>query len=270
MGAEEREELIRRRLDNMRCMAETRRNEGVQALADHARNHRYIRVGGEEFRAVSLNDHTPLGRFVERKAKDLDAVKTHFSQVPPEMDWTKKEERRLQCLLIREALIRNGDLLGALRPVGLRDGGWPFEELWFALDEVEIVGEIRCDILAVGVDRNGTGIPVLIELKTSRAMKRLKEQVQDFCEVIRDYSDEFASLLEACTGKKVNASEPAVKMIIWPKPGLENNKTRASRKDLHAEGIHIIEYDKKAYEHDGPRNSADLKMVGYFCHMPCV
>lgn len=240
-----REEIIKWRLAKMREMAEKMKGRDLTALAKAGK---YIRIGGEAYRAVSLNDDSPLCGFSDVKSMHLETIDNHFLNniKPLDKDVLKnKEERRLQCWLIKKALINNRDIRSAL---DLNNS--VYDELIFALDEISLGDKnhpheekecpdiVRCDILAVGV-KGSSAFPVLIELKSNRAMKVLETQLENFCKEIITHKIEFSSLLESCTGKKVRCDKPR-KMIVWPKNDSEQAITH--RSELNEKKIDVIEY----------------------------
>ncbi|MCD4748689.1 MAG: hypothetical protein K8R59_04875 [Thermoanaerobaculales bacterium] len=172
---DDRFEIIEERLENMTEMAKQRRGfletpEGKEL----GRNGKYIRIRGENFRAVCLRDDAPLCGYVENGAKKIETILKHFDRGSASMAAAKKskEERRLQSWIIRQALVNGGDIWEAL---GLSDPDRG--KLLFALDEISL-GDvkheptIRCDILAVEKHGKAT-IPVLVELKSRRELSRL-------------------------------------------------------------------------------------------------
>ena len=237
-----REEIIKWRLGNMTKMAEeVRRTKDLKTLA---KENKYIRIGGEAYRAVSLNANFPLCGFTRGKSENLETIDKHFKK---EIDESlslaetvleNKEERRLQCWLIRESLRKDRDLKSTLNL-----SNSPYDELLFAVDEVSLGDKnhgpiYRCDILAVGVNES-RAFPVLIELKSNRSKKTLEDQLENFCKEIRNHKNEFSSLLGICTGKKVLCDNPR-KMIIWPKN--DSAQATAHRRELNNKKIDVIEY----------------------------
>lgn len=244
-----RKEIIKWRLVKMREMVEELKREGKD-LTSLAKDNQYIRIGGEAYRAVSLNEDSPLCGFSDVKSSDLATIDKHFLHIikPLGKDVLEnKEERRLQCWLIKKALINNRDIRSAL---DLSNS--VYDELIFALDEISLGDKnhpnedkecpdiVRCDILAVGV-KGSSAFPVLIELKSNRAMKVLETQLENFCKEIITHKTEFSSLLESCTGKKVRCDKPR-KMIVWPKPKKDSVQAIAHRRELNEKKIDVIEY----------------------------
>ena len=201
-GTDTVESQLTKRLVQMNKMAIELRKINV---ARFAKDDRYIRIGGESFRAVSLRDGHPLCGCVEHGAKQLATIDQHFQREPRFLDpdvLEEKKERKLQCWIIKESLVHNRDMRILLKPQ--ED---PFDKLLFALDEVSLGNNnhqikdipglhsitlrntkaVRCDLLAVGKKDDKT-FPVIIELKSSRNMEELIEQVGDFAELMCRFS----------------------------------------------------------------------------------
>lgn len=214
----------------------------------------YIRIGGNGYCAVSLNEDTPLKGFAKSGGgkKNLETIKGHFKNGRPEKPRRSVPERRMQCSFIKKALAKGGDLKAAL---GLDNT--IYDELLFAVDEISLQ-DIRCDILAVGVIAGHT-FPVLIELKPGREQKRLITQINTFCEKIigDDYKDMFKELLSECVDKKISMSQIG-KMVIWPK----NKREQATTiDDFHAAGIDVLEYD---WDHSSDINKLKFEPCRYY------
>ena len=181
-------ELIAWRFEQMAERAAKLSTEYVKAYAD---DNKYVRICGESYRAVSLDDEYPLVGFSSGGVSTLGTIEKHFSinLLDGKLIEGKKEERRLQSYIIRKALQSSRELVDIL---DLKDD---FDELRFCLDEVSLgdrnkkvplkrgdqseEGIVRCDILAVGKETGeDEWTIVLIELKYKREMKRLKEQLK--------------------------------------------------------------------------------------------
>ncbi|MEY3015303.1 MAG: hypothetical protein RIT45_4038 [Pseudomonadota bacterium] len=112
-------------------------------------------------------------------------------------------DHRCQSWLILEAY-RNGRQITALGP-GVE----------FVTDEIVVFGEQKhvCDILALR-QSDGREVPVLIELKSSREMKRLVEQLG-----VADLIDAEAGRIEqrfsATLGREVGFGGPCERWLLW-------------------------------------------------------
>lgn len=201
----------------------------------------YIRIRGEDFKAVSLNDKTPLCGFSKRGAANISTIMEHFKKKITPLNanvWKQKKERRIQCLIIKQALSNNGNLNSILRLNS------KYDELIFSLDEVSLGDKnheptYRCDILAVGIKRK-KAVPVLIELKSDRSQKRLIEQLDLFSREIIRFKNEFGKLLTECIGQEVKISNHIEKMLIWPSNKRERKGTISK---YHDEKIDVVEYE---------------------------
>jgi len=204
----------------------------------------YIRIGGNGFRAVSVNDATPLKGFSNKGASEnFEAIKKIFENGIPQIPGKPVPERSLQSWLIKQALRHKGELKNVL---GLDNGG--YKHLFFALDEVSLGDKdhkpiIRCDIVAVGVDLQGKAFPVIIELKSSRAQTDLMRQLDGFSAEMGNYSSEFFELLEKCVGIKLDTMQ-ARKIVIWPKSQKDNRKTEETIKTYNRNKIDVLQYKK--------------------------
>jgi len=239
MNNKEWNRVVQKRLKQMAARAGERR-EWLNNTNEPKNRDWYIRICGESYRAVSLNEASPLMGFRKAGAKKLDTILNHFEK--GEASQSRKEnipERKIQCWLIKQSLNNNLKLSSAL---ALDDK--KYDQLLFALDEVSLGDNnhqpiVRCDILAVGV-QNGNAFPVLIELKSARDKKRLGEQLENFVCHIKHFSHEFEELLSCCVNKKVSVSEKIGKMIVWPE---SKNAREESISEFHEEKIDVIEYE---------------------------
>jgi hypothetical protein len=223
-----------------------------------ANNSRYIRILGSGFRAVSIDTVNPCGHLRDGDEREIparlelehalqDAMLASNVSLPP---GANKPEHRLQASLIRAAMqndLRFGDILP-----GLQDG---FDDLIFVTDEFAIKpgnGEIECraDIVAIGRSKRAkTYSPVFIELKNTRSLGRLKEQLKNaatsLCEK-EDVQQPFKAFLSAVSGVEPDeiecSSGTARRLIIWPKSqsGQESKSVEEARKD----GFIIVEFQR--------------------------
>jgi hypothetical protein len=148
-------------------------------------------------------------------------------------------EKALQSYLIREAQTNGRRLV----PINAASKGTNDPvELIFVTDEISLPtegGKVICDILALRRDA-GRSTPVLLELKDSRMLTRLVEQVEGYAALMDEHADLFAKLFGALLGWPVTFDGPTEKWIVWPAAGVE----REPREDkLRAKGIRIVGYD---------------------------
>jgi hypothetical protein len=147
-------------------------------------------------------------------------------------------EKALQSFLIGEAQA-NGRRL-----VSLNTASSPTDapvELWFITDEIALPlesGNTVCDILALRRD-GGRSTPVVIELKDSRQLTRLVEQVVGYARLVDEHADLFAELFGALLGETVTFDGPTEKWIVWPAAG--GGPDRRTR-ELLDRGIRVVGY----------------------------
>lgn len=254
----DKDELVAWRLRNMACYAT---DPDYQRL-DHAglaEQGKYIRIQGESVRLISLDPKTPLGK-LQIDGKDL-GNSTNLSKLIQKIDLAQRhepdpnskpgEERAMQAFIIKAAFGKNRSL-ASLFPDLNKNG---FDELTFICDELSVgdrttrpQGEMcRADVIALG-KKDGIYFPVFIELKYSRALKRLKKQLADIqTEMDKDnVRPNFLKFLEAVSGVNKNLIEhrQAKKMVIWPKfKGVTESKNVLDAKDDVGDRITFVEYE---------------------------
>lgn len=180
---------------------------------------------------ISLSDKKPeLGMSgidavnAEGKIREIGELKTPKRATP---------EKELQAWLINQALF------------GVPPDFWTERKLQFLTSEVRIEHHpknVVNDILAI----DDAGTLWVIELKSSRDLKRLIEQVHSFAGVIegrKDYFKEFIGVLNP-DGTQWDGST-IKKMIVWPEV---KDQSQARTKNLLEEhGIHAVGY-RRLYE----------------------
>ena len=147
-------------------------------------------------------------------------------------------EKGLQSFLISEAQT-NGRHLASLNKASAATDD-PVE-LVFVTDEIALPiqnGKMVCDILALRRD-GGRCAPVLIELKDSRQLTRLVEQVAGYAKLIDLHADLFAELFGALLGDDVHFDGPTEKWIVWPAAGASADPRTQELLDL---GIRVAGY----------------------------
>ncbi|MGV7240626.1 hypothetical protein [Caballeronia sp. M23-90] len=230
-----------RHLNNMTAYAHQRRQH-QERLAELAERHCYVRIGGNGFRLVSIHLDNPCGSlYVDNQAigtkPSLDAVlnQAHFASHRIGPPGNGKREHRLQAHLIHRALTQPGKLASLL------DCATLFDELFFLSDEFRL-GDIRADVIALG--RKGLQyFPVFIELKATRTLKRVIQQLEDITERMAEEPHAVAEFLAAASG--IPAAEIAMiplRLIIWPSRGNGKENSAVSI----ARSFHIIGFDEPA------------------------
>ncbi len=254
-----RDAIIKSRLDEMSNRANEIHVSGWDISAEAEKN-RYIRILGESFRAVSLDDKSPLCGFGEDDAKTIANVKEHFLIKPKDLsekNWKAKKERRLQSWIIKHALMNERNLLKNELFSCLRDD---FDELLFAIDEVSFGDKnhgptVRCDLLAVGVKGDEVFLSV-IELKSERALDRLLDQLDNAEKEIDAHRGEIVELMKRLTSKEIR-NFAVKKILVWPAATQgERKDTTEKRKNS---GVDFIEYSPKDFDHPEGVTSSLLK-----------
>lgn len=216
-------------------MVDFAKNLSLKEITQYAKENKYIRIGGKGYRAVSLCEETPLCGFSKNNSPNIETIKKHFTNTN-NLEKPKKpvQERKIQCWLIKNALINNRNLINK----SILSKSKYFDRLIFALDELSLDDKkVRCDILTIGSKGNKT-FPVLIELKSARLKTELTNQLEKFCEEIKKDKEALCNLLKTCTGIEQDIDMGEVKkMIIWPKSESVKNKTKEIK------GIYVWEYE---------------------------
>ncbi len=151
-------------------------------------------------------------------------------------------EKQLQSFLVRNSICGSAEQwitplneasAETVTPVKLR----------FATDEIPLPykgGKIVCDILAVRQTSTGN-VPVVIELKSGREMKRLIEQVTGYAAIIDRHLELFRRLFSVLLRENLKLDGPCEKWIVWPMAGTE---TDPRGNELAAHGIRIVGYER--------------------------
>jgi hypothetical protein len=217
------------------------RRTHTETLRGKAKCWRYIRIGGNGFRAVSIHPDRPCGslerdgrtlsvrKSIERALADCDAHPKPVARNPSAGPY--KPEHRIQAFLIRHAL-RNPQEFGSL--IRCND---LFDSLEFVTDELRIddedVGAIRADMVALG-QRGDTWIPVFIELKAGRDLKTVRKQLENIDRAAREFEPQFRELFSSSTGVVPEAIDfsQAMRILIWgmTKSGKESTAVSDARR----------------------------------------
>lgn len=150
-------------------------------------------------------------------------------------------EKALQSFLIRDAQAHDGHL-AALNEASRATSG-PVD-LVFVTDEIALPvesGKIVCDLLALRTD-GGRSTPVLLELKDSRQLTRLVEQVEGYGLLIDEHAELFAKLYSALLGRAVVFDRPTEKWIVWPMAG---ERLDPKERELTERGIRVVGYEER-------------------------
>lgn len=155
------------------------------------------------------------------------------------------DEKQLQSFLIREAY-RDGRRMEPLN-MAARVAGHALD-LVFVTDEIPLPGDERivCDLLALRRDGAGHQIPVVVELKSERALTRLLSQVEGYARLVDIHADLFAQLYAALLGEPVTFGGACEKVIVWP--ALSRGAPDSRTTELAKRGVVAV-----GYEQDGER-----------------
>jgi hypothetical protein len=151
------------------------------------------------------------------------------------------EEKQLQAHIISEAY-RNARIF-SFSQLGRNTS---FNNMRFVTDELAVVHEDTkrlCDILGLR-KKDGMMVPAVIELKSSRNMKELCEQVNTYAKVIQRNKTDFEELFSAVLGEEVKFSDKPERWIIWPHHADSGKDKRED--ELGAKGIGLVSYRKMA------------------------
>jgi hypothetical protein len=114
-------------------------------------------------------------------------------------------------------------------------------DLVFVTDEIPLPtegGKVVCDRLALRRDA-GRSTPVLIELKDSRMLTRLVDQVEAYSALMNEHAEAFEKLYSAILGEPVRFDGPAEKWIVWPASSCDVDTKEAL---LAARGVRVVGY----------------------------
>jgi hypothetical protein len=149
-------------------------------------------------------------------------------------------EKALQSFLIRDAIQNKGWMKSITAACQERP------KLRFLADEAsfrDATGKKTvCDLLAVRIDGD-IGVPVAIELKSARNLKRLTEQVCATARLMEKYRSDFQMLAEACWGSPIRLAERAECWIVWPTAGADRHGDLDPRDGkCRAENVRLVTY----------------------------
>lgn len=204
---------------------------------------RYVRVRGNDYRAVSLEPANPCGSLIRDgkkvagkkslKSVLLDAADPECNDHVPK---NKKAEHQIQAALIWRALT---DPQGLPLAMGIADR---FDALWFVGEEVKM-DLIRADLIMLG-ESQGRYVPVFIELKYGR-LTHVGQQLKNASDIVRTAEVEFCQFLSAATNKPAEAIEmtSALLIAIWVKSDRERPEAQAMRDQFGLLTIHHEDLD---------------------------
>ena len=219
----------------MAALAEASR-KNLAEIKKLAEEHKYIRIGGDGYRPVSIHWNNPCGRLLEQgadnqqipevtvadpkdAASELQKVICTAKEAKPASSYqpgNEKPEHTVQAGLIHHALTNGLRLDG--QNGRLQGFDEFFDELLFVSDESRLNanGKVRSDILAVG-SKDGICFPVFIELKATRALTQVVGQLANALAEAMLHKESFLEMLSAATGKSDIQFERNKLLIVWPR-----------------------------------------------------
>jgi hypothetical protein len=155
-------------------------------------------------------------------------------------------EKALQSFMIRDAY-QNDRKLSSINEAS--KGTNNEVELIFAVDEIPVPLEgtkrIVCDVLALSRLPDGGYRPVLLELKSSRMMRKLVEQVESYADIVDRHSDLFGEIFSAMLDEKIHLVGSCEKWVVWPRAGkIEDPR----QEELAKKGIRVVGYRQNSSE----------------------
>jgi hypothetical protein len=150
------------------------------------------------------------------------------------------EEKQLQAHIISEAY-RNARVI-TFAQLGRKNTS--FANMRFVTDELAVVHEDTkrlCDILGLR-KKDGMMVPAVIELKSSRDMKELCEQVNTYAKVIQRNKTDFEELFSAVLGEDIKFTDKPERWIVWPHHADSGKDKRED--ELASKGIGLVSYKK--------------------------
>lgn len=148
-------------------------------------------------------------------------------------------EKRLQSFLISDAYLHDRRM-HAINEPSARHGDTA--NLVFVTDEIPVptdAGRVVCDVLAVREGDEGD-VPVVIELKSERAMTRLIEQVSTYADLVDGHADAFGEIFAGLLQRPVRFAGRCEKWIVWPSAGQDRDPRES---ELRTQGIRVVEYE---------------------------
>lgn len=195
---------------------------GRQQAAALAETFRYIRIGGNGFRAISIDPRQPCGELkgfpgsIDSFRDVLEKLKNLPVSDDPGSPGNNKGEHRLQAHLIRMALTQPEAMPKLLACEEI------FDELAFITDELNFDNKVRADLVFLG--RKGeTYFPVFIELKMKRELTRLVEQLGNAERIAQDFPKETTDFFSAAVAPDMKLESrqfevsAARSVIVWPR-----------------------------------------------------
>ncbi len=213
----------------------------LQDIPEYAGGRVHFRPTASGVTMVGLLPERPQRGKGGYKAEELkSAFATEFLNHCVNIDQGRPTaEKRLQSFIIGDAY-RYQRLMQALQS-RLPDS--EDTSLYFVTDEISVVhddNKIVCDILAINRRKDGIA-PVLMELKSERAMSRLVEQLNNYEAIMKTYQTNFEGLFSALMGEKIRFAFSPEKWMVWPAADTSPDRREA---ELLPQGIRIVSYSE--------------------------
>jgi hypothetical protein len=199
-----------------------------------------FRPGSEAISMVSLRPDRPQRgksgiRNLAGLAQDFD---TQYRKYCVDIGQGRSTpEKRLQSYLVSQAQC-NGHQLTSLESVS------GIKPVLFVCDEIKLPtgeGPRICDLFAVIGDDDGTWSPLIVELKSKRAMTELEEQLHAFSALVDAHTERFGNLASAVLNQTVTLCGPCRKWLVWP----SDTRSPDRRADgLREKGILCVGYNE--------------------------
>lgn len=147
-------------------------------------------------------------------------------------------EKRLQAHLVSNAYAHDRRM-AALERAGDVSFTFVTDEIVIRPLNTDGSGKIVCDILALRrVD--DLEVPVVIELKSTRAMTELIRQTETYAALMLEHQSVFERLFAALLGREIRFGAAPEKWVVWPAPGSGGRRDG----ELRQRGIGVIEYEE--------------------------
>ena len=225
--------------DTISSAAQIREKLQTRLQSDGHRVHFRPSTGGVSMIGL-LHESPQLGKSglsADAIVKDFESLfEKHCNDRHKERDTGEKE---LQSFLIREAYT-NKRKMASINAVS--QGTRSPVELIFVTDEIALptqTSKTVCDILAVRRDSKLGLVPVLLELKNTRSLARLKEQVECYANLLDAHADLFEQLYSVLLGERIRFEGKTEKWIVWPASGLDSEPRES---EFAQKGVRVVCY----------------------------
>jgi hypothetical protein len=222
------------------CATEIREKLGDLAVSQNGRVH--FRPTSNGITMVGLLPRRPQrGRGGYSADRLLRKFETEFHRHCVDIPQGRlTREKELQSFLISDAYKHWRKFTVLCCSEGETESG---PSLYFITDELAMnveSGKVVCDLLALYRTR-GEARPVVMELKSTRQMRRLVEQLTAYAAIMEQYYGQFERLYSAVLGEGIRFSGPPEKWLVWPVAGSGADPREA---ELARQGIRVVQYER--------------------------